>query len=155
MLLAIFGAMTHHRAPEDPFREERAIQARGSRWAYSSLKNHHPCQPSPIPLSGLPTHRPFRGLLGVHSRCGLHTRAVTKVVTAIRGPQTFRRLHACPGCFPAGAIAGRGLHPLEMRRLVTAHVETSHYRYVSSLTQFAESRPSHIGDAQPPGAGSC
>jgi hypothetical protein len=30
------------------------------------------CQPS-----GRPAHRPFRGLLGVHSRYGLHTRAVT------------------------------------------------------------------------------
>jgi hypothetical protein len=36
-----------------------------------------PYQPSPIWPSGRPTHRPFRGLLGVHSRCGLHTRAVT------------------------------------------------------------------------------
>jgi hypothetical protein len=27
-------------------------------------------------LSGQPAHRPFR-LLSVHSRCGLHTRAVT------------------------------------------------------------------------------
>src|SRR6266511_3313001 len=31
----------------------------------------------PIWQSGRPTHRPFRGLLDVHSRCGLHTRAVT------------------------------------------------------------------------------
>src|SRR5260370_19336790 len=43
-----------------------------------------------------------------YSRCGLHTRAVTKFVTAIRGLQTFRLLHACPGCFrlersPGGA----------------------------------------------------
>src|SRR5271163_2140505 len=67
--------------------------------AYSSLKITHPYQPSPIPLSGRPAHRPFRDLLGVHSRCGLHTRAVTKFVTAIRGLQTFRHLHACPGCF--------------------------------------------------------
>src|SRR5713226_52362 len=36
-----------------------------------------PCQPSPKGSSGRPAHRPFRGLLGVHSRCGLHTRAVT------------------------------------------------------------------------------
>jgi hypothetical protein len=36
-----------------------------------------PCQPSPKGLSGRPAHRPFRGLLSVHSRCGLHTRAVT------------------------------------------------------------------------------
>ena len=59
----------------------------------------HPYQPSPKPLSGRSAHRPFRGLLGVHSRCGLHTRAVTKIVTVIRRLQTFRRLHACSGCF--------------------------------------------------------
>ena len=81
---------------------------RCSRWAYSSLKIAHPYQPSPIPLSGRPAHRHFRGLLGVYSRCGLHTRAVTKFVTVIRGLQTFRLLHACPGCFrlersPGGA----------------------------------------------------
>src|SRR6266478_4093709 len=95
---------------------------RCSRWAYSSLKLAHPCQPSPIPLSGRPAHRHFRGLLGVYSRCGLHTRAVTKFVTAIRGLQTFRLLHACPGCFRLERIAGWALHPLEKRRLVTAHV---------------------------------
>jgi Protein of unknown function (DUF2924) len=32
---------------------------------------------------------------------------------AIRGLQTFRRLHACPGCFRLERFAGRGLHPLE------------------------------------------
>src|SRR6202171_6428635 len=37
-----------------------------------------PYQPSPISLSGRPARRFFRGLLGVHSRCGLHTRTVTK-----------------------------------------------------------------------------
>src|SRR5208337_5277789 len=58
-----------------------------------------PYQPSPEGVPGRPAHRPFRGLLSVYSRCGLHTRAVTKFVTAIRGLQTFRRLHACPGCF--------------------------------------------------------
>src|SRR3977135_839144 len=36
-----------------------------------------PYQPSPIWQSGRPAHRPFRGLLGVHSRYGLHTRAVS------------------------------------------------------------------------------
>src|SRR5712691_13297926 len=45
-----------------------------------------------------------------------------KFVTAIRGLQTFRLLHACPGCFRLERIAGRGLHPLEKRRLVTAQV---------------------------------
>ena len=72
---------------------------RCSRWAYSSLKLAHPYQPSPKPLSGRPANRPFRGLLGVHSRCGLHTRTVTKIVTVIRRLQTLRHLHACSGCF--------------------------------------------------------
>src|SRR5271165_3728372 len=72
---------------------------RCSGWAYSSLRTTHPCQPSPNPLSGRPAHCPFRDLLSVHSRCGLRTRTVTKLVTAIRGLQTFRHLHACPGCF--------------------------------------------------------
>src|ERR1700722_12973297 len=35
-----------------------------------------PYQPSPKLQSGRSAHRPFRGLLGVHSRCGPHTRAV-------------------------------------------------------------------------------
>src|SRR6202023_814683 len=44
------------------------------------------------------------------------------VVTAIRRLQTLRLLHACSGCFRLERIAGWGLHPLEKRRLVTAHV---------------------------------
>ena len=36
-----------------------------------------PYQPSPEGVPGRPAHRPFRGLLSVHSRCGPHTRAVT------------------------------------------------------------------------------
>src|SRR6476646_8119561 len=65
-----------------------------------------PYQPSPKGLSGRPAHRPFRGLLSVHSRCGLHTRAVTKFVTALRGLQTLRHLHACPGCFRLERLPG-------------------------------------------------
>jgi len=47
--------------------------------ATGALFAHLPpsCQPSPKGLSGRPAHRPFRGLLGVHSRYGLHTRPVT------------------------------------------------------------------------------
>src|SRR5271168_5226099 len=43
----------------------------------ASLTSPQSCQPSPIWQSGRPVHRHFRGLLGVHSRYGLHTRAVT------------------------------------------------------------------------------
>ena len=71
-----------------------------------------PYQPSTNPLSARPAHRPFRGLLSVHWRCGPHTRTVT-YVTAIRGLQTFRRLHTCPGCFGLERSAGWVLHPLE------------------------------------------
>ena len=46
-------------------------------WAYCVTQFAQPCQPSPIWQSGRPAHCPFRGLLGVHSRYGLHTRAVT------------------------------------------------------------------------------
>ena len=77
----------------------------------------HPCQPSPIPLSGRPAHRPFRGLLSVHSRCGLHTRTVT--VSRDRYPKASDTLS--PPCLlrslPAGAVAGWGLHPLESAAL--------------------------------------
>ena len=66
-------------------------------------------QPSPIWQSGRPAHRPFRGLLGVHSRYGLHTRAVTVCRDTLdRRLQRFRYLHRCSGCFrleqwPGGA----------------------------------------------------
>jgi hypothetical protein len=38
----------------------------------------YPSQPSPIPISRRPAHRPFRDLLSVHSRCGLHVHAKYK-----------------------------------------------------------------------------
>src|SRR4051812_31907836 len=50
---------------------------RRSGWAYYFAHSPQPYQPSPKGSSGRPAHRPFRGLLGVHSRYGLHTRAVT------------------------------------------------------------------------------
>src|SRR5215472_3572807 len=37
-----------------------------------------PCQPSPKGSSGRPAHRPFRGLLGVHSRYAC-TRALSPI----------------------------------------------------------------------------
>ena len=42
-----------------------------------------PCQPSPFRGAGRPAHRPFRGLLGVHSRYGLYTRHVTEFRDAL------------------------------------------------------------------------
>src|ERR1035437_6067395 len=42
------------------------------------LRSFHPdVSAFPERVVGRPAHCPFRGLLSVHSRCGLHTRAVT------------------------------------------------------------------------------
>ena len=67
----------------------------------------------------------FRGLLGVHSHCGPHTRAVTTFVTAIRRLQTFRRLHACPGCFRLERLPG-GPRTHWKTPPFTAHVGSGH-----------------------------
>src|SRR6202051_5273706 len=56
------------------------------------------CSASPKGLSGRPAHCPFRGLLGVHSRCGLHTRAVTNSRHANRRLPPLRYLHSCSDC---------------------------------------------------------
>jgi hypothetical protein len=86
---------------------------RCSRWTYSSLENH--------PRVSLPR---FHFRVGLHidlfEVCSAFTRVAActltrspKFVTAIRGLQTLRRLHACSGCFRLERIAGWGLHPLE------------------------------------------
>jgi hypothetical protein len=85
-----------------------------------------PYQPSPIWRSGRPAHRPFRGLLGVHSRYGLHTRAVT----VFRDTLTvgFSHFVASMTAPVASGWSGRrvGLAPTGKRRLVTAHTRSGH-----------------------------
>jgi hypothetical protein len=63
--------------------------------------------------SGGPAHRPFRSLLGVHSRCGPHTRAVTYMRRAIRKASAISSPPRLLLLLPAGAFAGWGSHPLE------------------------------------------
>src|ERR1700745_1388356 len=109
--------------------------------AHSSLKLPHPYQPSPKPLSGRSAHRPFRGLLSVHSRCGLHTRAVTKTVTVIRRLQTFRLLHACSGCFrlersPGGACTRWKSAALSRRTWIANIKASGDYRVVGDLLSY-------------------
>ena len=96
---------------------------RHSDWDHScSLTQSY--QPSPKWLSGRPVQRPFRGLLSVHSRYGLHTRAATIFCgTLHRRLQPLRCLHSCSGCFRLERIAGWDLHPLGKRRLTTAHAK--------------------------------
>src|SRR3954447_20805595 len=97
---------------------------RCSSWVWSSLILTQPYQLSPKGASGRPAHRPFRGLLAVHSRCGLHTRAGSYSCSATRRLQTFRLLHASSGCFRRERLRRVGLAPTGKRRLVTAHPHT-------------------------------
>ena len=77
----------------------RALSARPlHRGSGGSTHTRKAYQPSPKGLSGRPAHRPFRGLLGVHSRCGPHTRAVTYRDPLHRRLQPYRYLHDCSGC---------------------------------------------------------
>jgi hypothetical protein len=46
------------------------------------------------------------GLLDVHSRCGLHTRAVTNSWHANRRLQPLRYLHDCSDCFRLERLPG-------------------------------------------------
>ena len=114
------------------------VQQAGSNVA----QTHPPISAFPALLDGSACTSTFRGLLSVHSRCGLHTRTVT-YVTVIRGLQTLRHLHACPGCFRLEQFAGWDPHPLEKRRLCTAHTKPGHLAVPSiSRDIVASSTPS-------------
>src|SRR5271157_1250530 len=94
---------------------------RRSDWACCFAHSPQPYQPSPKGSSGRPAHCPFRGLLGVHSRYGLHTRAVTVYRdTHSEGFSQFVTSVAAP---VASGWSGRrvGFAPTGKRRLVTAH----------------------------------
>ena len=96
---------------------------RRSGWAYSCSLTQ-PYQPSPKWQSGRPAHCPFRGLLGVHSRYGLHTRAVTVYRdTLSEGFSHFVTSMTAP--VASGWSGCRvGLAPTGKRRLVTAHARS-------------------------------
>src|SRR6516164_3167672 len=98
---------------------------RCSRWAYLSLKNRPAVSAFPDSTFGsactLTFSRIARRLLTLrpaHSR-GHQFRDRYPGASDISSPSCLPRL------LPAGAVAGRGLHPLDKRRLVTAHVEGS------------------------------
>src|SRR5262245_42596533 len=78
-------------------------------------------QPSPKGLPGRPAHCPFRGLLGVHSRYGLHTRAVTvSRDTLTEGFSHFVTSIAAPVA-SGWSVCRVGVAPTGERRLCTAH----------------------------------
>src|SRR5215472_8112698 len=100
---------------------------RCSRWAYLSLKNRPSVSAFPDSTFGSACTSTFsriaRRLLALrpaHSR-GHQFRDRYPGASDISSPPCLPRL------LPAGAVAGRGLHPLDKRRLVTAHVENDHF----------------------------
>src|SRR5271154_2523422 len=99
---------------------------RRSVWAYCVAHFAQSCQPSPIWRSGRPAHCPFRGLLGVHSRYGLHTRAVTVYRdTLSEGFSHFIISMTAP--VASGWSGCRvGFTPTGKRRLFTAHATSRH-----------------------------
>src|SRR5215471_11785140 len=99
---------------------------RCSRSAYLSLKNRPSVSAFPETTIGSACTSTFsriaRRLLALrpaHSR-GHQLRDRYPGASDISSPPCLPRL------LPAGAVAGRGLHPLDKRRLVTAHVERCH-----------------------------
>src|SRR5882724_3797550 len=87
-----------------------------------------PYQPSPKGLSGRHAHCPFRDLLGVYSRYGLHTRAVTVYRdTLTEGFSHFVTSMTAPVA-SGWSIRRVGLTPTGKRRLSTAHTHTGHRR---------------------------
>src|SRR5271163_4065228 len=107
---------------------------RRSGWASCFAHFTQPCQPSPKGSSGRPAHRHFRGLLGVHLRYGLHTRAVTVYRdTLTRGFSYFVTSIAAP--VASGWSNCRvGLTPTGKRRLSTAHTRSRHPLVFNAFT---------------------
>src|ERR1700680_536349 len=98
-----------------------------------------PYQPSPITLSGRPAHCPFRGLLGVHSRYGLHTRAVTVFRdTLSEGFSHFVTSMTAPVA-SGWSVRRVGFAPTGKRRLVTAHGLSRHQKLEPSLLLVTQS----------------
>jgi len=83
-----------------------------------SLPQTH--QPSPIWLPGRPAHCPFRGLLGVHSRCGLRH----LVTPYIEGFSHFVTSMTAPIASDWSKSCRAGLSPTGKRRLSTAHAKS-------------------------------
>src|ERR1035441_5559164 len=99
---------------------------RRSGWAYCFAHSPQPYQPSPKTPSGRPAHCPFRGLLGVHLRYGLHTRAATVFRdTLSEGFSHFVTSMTAP--VASGWSSCRvGFSPTGKRRLYTAHGHSGH-----------------------------
>src|SRR5271168_4739240 len=104
---------------------------RCSRWAYSSLKNRPSVSAFPDSTIGSACTSTFsrfaRRLLALRPA---HSRS-HQIRDRYPGASDISSPPCLPRLLPAGAIAGWALHPLEKRRLLTAHAERSHGRLAS------------------------
>src|SRR5712672_1311501 len=122
---------------------------RCSRWAYSSLK----LAPS---ISAFPDSSIASACTSSFSRFARRSLALRpahsrshQIRDRYPGASDISSPPCLPRLLPAGAIAGWALHPLEKRRLVTAHVESGlaaaagscHERLVSSFGSEAGDDP--------------
>src|SRR5215470_13599456 len=126
---------------------------RHSGWA-TFAHSTQPYQPSPKGLSGRPAHRPFRGLLSVHSRYGLHTRAVTVFRdTLTEGFSHFVTSIAAPVA-SGWSVCRVGFAPTGERRLGTAHTQSGRTGSAVS-SSYRSSPPSPLPRVPNSPAGSC
>jgi hypothetical protein len=123
---------------------------RHSDWAHhTSLNPPESCQPSPIWQSGRPVHCPFRGLLGVHSRYGLHTRAVTVYRdTLSEGFSHFVTSIAAPVA-SGWSVCRVGFAPTGKRRLFTAHANCGLMHRSKEADYLPYRAPSFDGASEP------
>ena len=122
---------------------------RRSGWAYCFAHSPQPYQPSPKTPSGRPAHCPFRGLLGVHLRYGLHTRAATVFRdTLSEGFSHFVTSMTTP--VASGWSGCRvGFSPTGKRRLYTAHGSSSRSIKLHSINALNSSRPERRSASAP------
>src|SRR4030081_2431645 len=104
---------------------------RCSRWAYSSLK----LAPS---ISAFPDSTIASACTSSFSRFARRSLALRpahsrshQIRDRYPGASDISSPPCLPRLLPAGAIAGWALHPLEKRRLVTAHVGSGHSHQIS------------------------
>src|SRR5258707_1758053 len=112
---------------------------RCSRWAYSSLK----LAPS---ISAFPDSTIASACTSSFSRFARRSLALRpahsrshQIRDRYPGASDISSPPCLPRLLPAGAIAGWALHPLEKRRLVTAHVETCRSRFARAVMPWLES----------------
>src|SRR6266481_347972 len=100
---------------------------RCSRWAYSSLKIHPSMSAFPDSTIASACTSSFsrfaRRLLTLRPA---HSRS-HQIRDRYPGASDISSPPCLPRLLPAGAVAGWALHPLEKRRLFTAHVESEHF----------------------------